>query len=102
MTIPLPLVELWKIPEQMEKVRNFLLGDCVVERENEDPPIFLQTMRLDPSGRPLFYVTLEVEGLFLRNCMINTGAASNVMPLKITERLGIKVIHPYNNVCLFY
>ena len=75
----------------MEKVRNFLLGDCVVEQENEDPPIFLQTMRHDPSVHPPFNVTLEIEGFVLHNCMVDTRATSNVMPLKIMERLGMKV-----------
>lgn len=60
MTIPIPLVELLNLPDQMEKVRSFLLGEGTYEQEVEDPPIFLQTMRLDPSGNPPFYVTLEI------------------------------------------
>ena len=39
--IPVWLVELLKIPEQMDKVRNFLLHECALEQEQEDLPIFL-------------------------------------------------------------
>lgn len=98
MNILVPLVELLKIPKQMEKVRNFFLNGNVVEQEVKDPPIFLQTMRSNPSGHRLFYVTLEIEGLLLHNFMVDTRETSNVMPLKIMERSVLKVSHPYKKI----
>lgn len=61
MNILVPLVKILKIQEQMDKVKNFLLHECAIEKEEDDLPIFLQTMRPDLSGHPPFYVTLEVE-----------------------------------------
>lgn len=58
-------------------------------------------MRPDHSGHPPFYVTLELEGMLLHNCMVDTKTTSNVMPLKIKESLGLKIYHVNKNLCGF-
>jgi hypothetical protein len=33
--------------------------------------------------------------------MLDTGAGANIMPFKVMQQLGLKVTHPYKNVCGF-
>jgi hypothetical protein len=37
----------------------------------------------------LLYITIENHDVFLHNCMIDTGATNNIMPLSIMEALGM-------------
>ena len=59
-----------------------------MEQDNEEPPIFLHFMIPNLSGHPPFYVTLKIEVLLFHNYMVDIRTNSNVMPLKIMERLG--------------
>jgi hypothetical protein len=40
-----------------------------------------------------------MNGLRLNNCMLDSGASTNVMSLKVMEQLGLKTTRPYGNVC---
>ena len=67
--------------------------------EEEDTPIFLQTARAQVYGTPLF-VTIEVGNLALHNCMVDTGASSNIMLVNIMEKFGLQITRPLKNVCV--
>lgn len=45
-----------------------------------------------------FYISLLVNGLILRNCMLDFGASINVMTLEIMCELGLQITKPYTNV----
>jgi hypothetical protein len=47
---------------------------------------------------PPFYISLLVNGLLLWNCMLDSGASTNVMTLEVMNELGLTVSRPYRNV----
>jgi hypothetical protein len=47
---------------------------------------------------PLF-TSLGINGFPLSNCMLDFGASTNVMPLKVMKQLGLQTNRPYGNVC---
>jgi hypothetical protein len=62
--------------------------------------MILNTMYLgwknDPN--PPFYLSLGMNNLILQNCMLDSGASTNVMSLKVMKQLGLKTTRPYGNV----
>jgi hypothetical protein len=50
-------------------------------------------------GHAPFFITLVVNNLLLHNCMLDSGASTNVMSLKVMDQLGLKTTRPYRNVC---
>ena len=48
---------------------------------------------------PSFYVFLLINYLLLHNCVLDSGASSNVMTKKVMEQLNLKITRPYHNVC---
>jgi hypothetical protein len=97
--VSVPFLELLKIPAQKENLEKFLGFEEVTEVAKDDP-IVLQTMN---QGRMvvnvLFPSLLLVNDMLLHNCMIDSGASTNVMPLKVMNQLGLKTTRPYRNVC---
>jgi hypothetical protein len=35
----------------------------------------------------------------LHNCMLDSGASSNVMTMKVMEQLNLRISRPYHNIC---
>jgi hypothetical protein len=95
-TIPIPLSELIKIPSQMDKVKKFLITEETVEV----PPVVLQAMNQDrkTGSHVPFFISLRVNNLFLHSCMLDLGASTNVMSLKVTNQSSLKTTRPYRNV----
>jgi hypothetical protein len=75
-----------------------------VSTEKEDPHIILNTMYLNRQreNNPPFYLSLDIKGLCLNNCMLDFGALANVMSFEVMEQLGLKTTQPYGNVCGVY
>lgn len=94
LNVPVPFISLLKIPEQYKKVKDFLFNLKEIQNEVEDPAIFLQTARPQVDGNPLFFVTMEMGDLLLHNCMVDSGAASNITRLTMMEQLGLQITHP--------
>jgi ribonuclease HI len=46
-----------------------------------------------------FYLSLFVNDKVLHNCMIDSGASSNVITKKVMEQLNLKISRPYHNIC---
>jgi hypothetical protein len=54
--------------------------------------------RKKDNNHPL-YLSLGMNGLCLNNCMLDSGASTNFMSLKVMEKLVLKTTRPYGNVC---
>ena len=108
-----------KIPSQKEKLlkaledsqskaHNIIKEDplpnnnAIFEAEHIEPidmPIVLNSVDPRREYHPPFYVSLLVDKLLLHNCMLDSGASSNVMTRKVMEQLNLRVTRPYHNVC---
>jgi len=87
-----PLSQLMRIPSVYKQVREYFqetMNDDILK----DPPIILQSeeKRKETRGgaHPHFFMTLDVNEYILHNCMLDTGASSNVMPLNVMRQLGL-------------
>ena len=81
--------EIMKIPSQREKLLKAIDGhsqksiDIPPTRTYQDAPVILQNMdRGNQKNRP-FFLSLLVNDFILHNCMLDSGATSNVMTKKI-------------------
>jgi hypothetical protein len=97
LNMTVPVTKMRKIPF----VKREILKILQVPSEKEDPPIMLNTMYLDrPRDKnPPFYLSLGVNDLRLNNCMLVSGASTNVISLKVIKQLGLKTTRPYGNAC---
>jgi hypothetical protein len=46
-----------------------------------------------------FFLSLLVNNHILHNCMLDSGASSNVMTKKVMEQLNLRISRPYHNIC---
>jgi hypothetical protein len=46
-----------------------------------------------------FFISLLVNELILHNCMLDSGASMNIIPLRVMEKLVLEISQPYQNVC---
>jgi hypothetical protein len=61
--------------------------------------VILQNMdRGNEKNRP-FFLSLLVNDFILHNCMLDSGATSNVMTKKVMEQLNLRISRPYHNIC---
>ena len=77
-------------------------NNAIFEVEHIEPidmPIVLNNVDPRREDHPPFYVSLLVDKLLLHNCMLDSGASSNVMIRKLMEQLNLRVTQPYHNVC---
>jgi len=83
-----PVTEMCNIPSVKRKIFKILQ----VLAEKEDPPIMLNIMYLDrPRDKnPPFYLSLGMKYLRLNNFMLDSGASTNFMSLKVMKQLGLK------------
>jgi hypothetical protein len=44
---------------------------------------------------PPFYISIENHDVALHNCLVNTGATNNIMPLVVMEALGMSCTKYY-------
>jgi len=90
------VIEMCKIPY----VKRDILKVLQVPNEKEDPNIILNTMYLDRPRymNPSFYLALGMNGLYLNNYMLDSGASPNFIELKVMKQLGIKTTWAYGNL----
>lgn len=83
-----PVNEMSKIPLARRDVLKLLH----VPTGKEDPPIILNTMYLNQKkdNNPPFYLSMGMNGLHLKNYMLDSGASINVISLKVMEQIGLK------------
>ena len=65
----------------------------------QDAPMILQVVDRGNQKNQPFFITLLVNGSNLYNCMLDSGATSNVMPKKVMEQLNLRISRPYHNIC---
>jgi hypothetical protein len=100
-----PVSKIMKIPSQREKLLRAI--DCPSQksvdipptRTYQDAPVILQNMdRGNEKNRP-FFLSLLVNDFILHNCMLDSGATSNVMTKRVMEQLNLRISRPYHNIC---
>ena len=71
------------------------------EESYDNTPVILKTVEKGGlnGGRGPFYISLQVNIFLLKNCLLDSRASTNVMPLKTMQRLVLKVTRPYQNIC---
>ena len=65
----------------------------------EDLPVVLHSVDPRKEYHSPFYVSLLVNDLLIHNCMLDSGASSNVITRKVMEQLNLRITRPYHNVC---
>jgi hypothetical protein len=65
----------------------------------QDAPMILQNLEMGNEKNQLFFLSLLVSNHLLHNCMHYSGATSNVMTKKVTEKLNLRISRPYHNIC---
>ena len=70
-------------------------------KDEKDPPVNIQSAIYERKngGHPPFYLTLHIQNMLLHNCMLDSGATMNVIPLHVMKEMGLEVTRPYGNVC---
>jgi hypothetical protein len=84
--IPIPLKELAKNPSYQQSISKFM--GCPVDEANlndEIPEIFLGTSRREKNHMP-FFMSLQINGLILRNCMLDSSASTNILTLEVMNQ----------------
>ena len=109
----IPITELMNVPSVRSQVEEFFDGifqdktpEFTVElahmqSSEKDPPVNIQSTIYERKngGHPPFYLTLHIQNMLLHKCMLDSGAAMNVMPLHVMKEMGSEVTRPYGNVC---
>jgi ribonuclease HI len=65
----------------------------------QDAPVILQNWDRKNENNLPFYLSLLVNDKVLHNCMLDSGASSNVMTKKVMEQLNLRISRPYHNIC---
>jgi ribonuclease HI len=100
-----PVSELMKIPSQKEKLLKAIdePPKVVVEKQPvvayQDAPVILQNWDRKNEKNLPFYLSLLVNDKVLHNCMLDSGASSNVITKKVMEQLNLRISRPYHNIC---
>ena len=66
-------------------------------RNNEESPIVYLGTPLNKNSNQVdpFYLTLLINNKLIKNCMIDSGAAVNIMSADVMKEIGLKVNTPY-------
>jgi ribonuclease HI len=103
--ILVPVSEIMKIPSQREKLLKAVHEPpkSIIQKQPavayQDAPVILQNWdRTNQKNLP-FYLSLLVNDKVLHNCMLDSGASSNVMTKKVMEQLNLRISRPYHNIC---
>jgi hypothetical protein len=88
MSVIVPLKEIIKVPYMKNRFERFFK----VQDEPVNPHIILQAdhFRFQYDDHPPFFMSLQMNGKCLNNCMLDLGASVNMIPLKVMEQLGLK------------
>jgi hypothetical protein len=100
-----PVEEIIKIPSQREKLLKAMEepSQSSVDRPPavayQDAPVILQNWDRGNEKNQPFFLSLLVNNHLLHNCMLDSGASSNVMTKKVMEQLKLRISRPYHNIC---
>jgi hypothetical protein len=67
--------------------------DIEESQDEEDLPIVLHAENIGrKNGKHApFFISLLVNEFTLHNCMLDSGASMNIMPLKVMQQLGLEI-----------
>jgi hypothetical protein len=102
--ITLPFTEVVKIPQQRENILR-LLDDPFGRMEVIviSPKQIQNTSKIDLRGKfPPFYISIKNRDVSLHNCLVDIGAANNIMPLVVMEALGMSCTKYYETYEIIY
>jgi hypothetical protein len=100
-----PISELIKIPSQKEKLLKAIDEPPVILVEKQvasayhDALVILQNWDRKNEKNFPFYLSLVVNNKVLHNCMLDSGATSNVITKKVMEQLNLRISRPNHNIC---
>jgi hypothetical protein len=100
-----PVAKIMKIPSQREKLLVAIENppqnnvDRPPARDYQDAPVILQNWDRGNKKNQPFFLSLLVNNYTLHNCMLDSGASSNVMTKKVMELLNLRISRPYHNIC---
>jgi hypothetical protein len=89
--ITFPFMEVVKIPQQRENILKILDDsntriEVVVMNTRQQQNV----SSVRPRGKvPPFYISIENHDFTLHNCLVDSGATNNIMPLSVMEALGM-------------
>ena len=65
-------------------------------KDKKDPTVNIQSAIYERKngGHPPFYLTLHIQNMLMYNCMLDSGAAMNVIPLHVMKEMGLEVTRP--------
>jgi hypothetical protein len=95
--ITLPFTEVVKIPQQRENILKLLDEpggriEVVIANPKQNQTISVVKLR----GKvPPFYISIENHDVVLHNCLIDSRATNNIMPLEVMEALGMSCTKYY-------
>jgi hypothetical protein len=100
-----PVDEIMKIPSQREKLlkaiedppHNNIYRPPTIAYQ--DAPVILQNWDRGNEKNQPFFLSLLVNNHILHNCVLDYGANSNVMTMKLMEQLNLRISRPYHNIC---
>ena len=90
-----------EITEFINLSRNVNINDIVNLQEDKPVVFFGSHVEEVDSSTPLFYISLLVHDLILQNCMFDSGASHNLMPLSVMKQLNLQVTKPYRDLYSF-
>jgi hypothetical protein len=95
--ITLPFTEVVKIPQQRENILRLLDDPSEkVEVVVTSPKQSQNKSTIKLRGKiPPFYISIENHDVALHNCLVDTGATNNIMPLVVMEALGMNCTKYY-------
>lgn len=111
MKVSVPLLEMMKFPKYKEKNMKMIYvvltysykdqnyqGQTKEEEEEVTHVVYLgTTITKDPSQVDPFYMTLMINNKLVRNCMLDSRAAMNIMPFEVKKELGVLVDTTYGS-----
>jgi hypothetical protein len=65
----------------------------------QDAPMIFQNWDRGNEKNRSFFLSLLMNDHLLHNCMLDSGASSNVMTKKVMEQLNLRISRPYHNIC---
>lgn len=106
--IEVPLLELVKTPGYKKEIADFInlsqsdeVGDIVNLQEEKPVVTFGPHVEEVDSSIPPFYISVLLHDFILHNCMLDSGASHNLMPLSMMKELNLKITKPYRDLYSF-
>ena len=106
--IQVPLIELVKtlvyqreIAEFINLSQNVNINDTVNLQEDKPVVVFCPHVEQVDSSTPPLYIYLFIHDFLLHNCMFDSGASHNLMPLSVMKQLNLQVTKTYRDLYSF-